>query len=112
MKASCTVGMAGQSWLFFLLVGAVFGLPGTLLGQSPRFESVSVDAFDPDAWNGIVFLARAFNQPANFALRVGSRSGGFLDGDRVFAAVGEVGLMLPMLPTAGLVGGTPRVKRW
>jgi hypothetical protein len=65
-------------------------------GQStPRFDNVSIDALDPEAWNGIVFLARAFNQPAPFALRVGSRSGGFLDGNAIFHAVGEVGPHAP-----------------
>jgi len=61
----------------------------------PHFDSVAIDALDPDAWNGIVFLTRAFDQPAPFALRVGSRSGGFLDGSEIFDAVGEVGPHAP-----------------
>jgi hypothetical protein len=66
------------------------------LGQSaPHFDSVAIDALDPDAWNGVVFLARAFNQPTPFALRVGSRSGDFLDGDKIFDAVREVGAHAP-----------------
>jgi hypothetical protein len=65
---------------------------GDAIGQStPRFDPVVIDALDPDAWNGVVFLARAFNQPAPFALRVGSRSGGFLEGNEIFYAIGEVG---------------------
>jgi hypothetical protein len=69
---------------------------GPAFGQStPHFDNVAIDALDPDAWNGIVFLARAFNQPAPFALRMGSRSGRFLDGDEIFDAVGEVGPHAP-----------------
>src|SRR5579863_1979775 len=65
-------------------------------GQSaPRFDQVEIDALDGDAWNGIVFLGRAFNQPMPFALRVGSRSGGFLDGSQIFDAVREVGPHAP-----------------
>jgi hypothetical protein len=63
--------------------------------RASSFDSVHIDAFDPEAWNGIVFLTRAFNQPAPFALRVGSRSGGFLDGNEIFDAVGEVGPHAP-----------------
>jgi hypothetical protein len=76
----------------FLLCPAL----GPAFAQSmPHFDSVAIDALDPEAWNGIVFLARAFNQPAPFALRVGSRSGGFLDGNEIFDAVGEVGPHAP-----------------
>ena len=76
---------------FFLLCGA-----GEAYGQTaPGFDRVEIDALDPDAWNGIVFLADAFNQPAPFALRAGSRSGGFLDGSEIFDAVGEVGPHAP-----------------
>ncbi|MGD0127555.1 MAG: trehalase family glycosidase [Terriglobia bacterium] len=65
-------------------------------GQTaPHYDSVAIDALDPEAWNGVVFLARAFSQPAPFALRVGSASGGFLDGNQVFDAVGEVGPHAP-----------------
>jgi hypothetical protein len=69
---------------------------GDSFGQgTPHFDSVAIDALDPDAWNGVVFLARAFNQPTPFALRVGSRSGDFLDGDKIFDAVREVGAHAP-----------------
>ena len=63
--------------------------------SSPAFDSVSIGALDPDAWNGIVFLARAFQQPAFFALRLGSRSGNFLDGSDIFNAVAQVGPHAP-----------------
>jgi hypothetical protein len=69
------------------------------LGQNTaaqvHFDSVVIDALDADAWNGIVFLGRAFGQPADFALRVGSRAGRFVDGEQVFDAVGEVGPHAP-----------------
>jgi hypothetical protein len=69
---------------------------GNAFGQgTPHFDSVAIDALDPDAWNGVVFLARAFNQPTPFALRVGSRSSDFLDGDKIFDAVREVGAHAP-----------------
>lgn len=42
-----------------------------------------------------MFLARAPQQSLNFALRFGSRSGNFLDGDEVFNAVSEVGPHAP-----------------
>jgi hypothetical protein len=63
--------------------------------SSPRFENLQIDALDPGAWNGVVFLAKAFQQPMSFALRVGSRSGGFLDGHDIFDAVQEVGPHAP-----------------
>ncbi len=63
--------------------------------SSPAFDSVSIGALDPDAWNGVVFLAKAFQQPAFFALRLGSRSGNFLDGSDIFNAVAQVGPHAP-----------------
>ena len=78
------------STLFFL------ALPSHHFSQSsPAFDSVSIGALDPDAWNGIVFLAKAFQQPAFFALRLGSRSGNFLDGSDIFNAVAQVGPHAP-----------------
>ena len=78
----------------FLVILA--GSTASLFGQSkPSFDSVAIGAFDPQAWNGIVFLARARQQPANFALRIGSKSGAFLDGDDIFNAVSEVGPHAP-----------------
>jgi hypothetical protein len=86
------------TYVMFLILCSFMLWPavGSAFGQStPRFDSVVIDALDPEAWNGIVFLARAVNQPAPFAMRVGSRSGGFLDGNEVFNAVGEVGPHAP-----------------
>ncbi|MGD0128589.1 MAG: trehalase family glycosidase [Terriglobia bacterium] len=80
--------------IFFAVMLCVAG--GNAFGQgTPHFDSVAIDALDPDAWNGVVFLARAFNQPTPFALRVGSRSGDFLDGEKIFDAVREVGAHAP-----------------
>ena len=58
---------------------------------TPAASDVRVDAFDADAWNGVVFLAQSHGQPVSFGLRVGSRSGSFLDGSEIYAAVNEVG---------------------
>jgi len=58
---------------------------------APAISDVRVDAFDSDAWNGIVFLAQSQGQPVSFGLRVGSRSGSYLDGSEIYAAVSEVG---------------------
>ncbi|MGD0325776.1 MAG: trehalase family glycosidase [Terriglobia bacterium] len=85
----------------FVLALKFWILPGDSFGQStPSYDSVVVDSLDADAWNGIVFLSRAFNQPAPFALRVGSRCGRafqdrFLDGEQVIDAVREVGPHAP-----------------
>src|SRR3989442_12036309 len=38
---------------------------GQSFGQStPEYDSVAIESLDPDAWNGIMFLAKAFKQPA------------------------------------------------
>ena len=96
MTADHKKGMTTCCFSSVLLALTICFLPGPCYGQSsPKFDSVSIEAFDADAWNGVVFLARAFNQPTPFALRVGSRSGGFLDGEKIFDAVGEVGPHAP-----------------
>ena len=92
-------GSAGAgAWRRFLFLPFLLSLASTLcFGQAaPAFESVRIGALDADAWNGVVFLARAFDQPAVFAVRVGSeRGGGFLDGNAIFDAVAEVGPHAP-----------------
>jgi len=81
---------------FIIFACAFLAEAVSLSGQSqPHFDSVAIGAFDPEAWNGLVFLARARQQPANFALRFGSRSGSFLDGNDIFNAVSEVGPHAP-----------------
>ena len=78
---SCESSQAGRWPRFWQRVICLFVLSPLLLAPaigvcqtSPTFERVDIGAFDPDAWNGIVFLARAFHQPAGFALRVGSQA--------------------------------------
>ncbi len=85
-------------WRGLVLLMFLISVPGALcFGQaSPTFSSVQVGAFDPAGWNGIVFLARAYHQPVNFAVRVGSQyGGGFLDGLQVDDNVSEVGPHAP-----------------
>ncbi len=59
------------------------------------FDHVAVGAFDPNAWNGLVFDSTAYGQRLPFALRIGSKSGNFLDGEKIFEAVSEVGPHAP-----------------
>src|SRR5271157_3100838 len=61
----------------------------------PRFDRVVIESLDGDAWNGVVFMAKAYQQQISFALRVGSRRGEFLDGEKIFGAVSEVGPHAP-----------------
>jgi hypothetical protein len=60
-----------------------------------KFDSVKVDALDADAWNGVVFAARAFRQPSDFGLRFGSFNQAFIDGPAIFDVVREVGPHAP-----------------
>jgi hypothetical protein len=82
-----------------LVMGVALIASGGLLTfgqQKPTFESIQVGAFDPDAWNGVVFLAEAFHQSAPFALRFGSqRELKYLDGSDIFYMVSEVGPHAP-----------------
>ena len=85
---------------YFLRLGLaiflfVMILPGALSQSRPGFDRVVIDSLDPAAWNGIVFLAKAFEQPASFALRIGSRGNKYLVGNDVFQAVREVGPHAP-----------------
>jgi hypothetical protein len=32
----------------------------------PHFDRVVIDSLDPDAWNGVVFMARAYQQQISF----------------------------------------------
>jgi Trehalase len=80
---------------FVVLLLVLAGIPSS--GQTqPSFQHVQIGALDAEAWNGVVFMARAFDQPAIFAMRVGSqRGGGFLDGNQIFDAVSQVGPHAP-----------------
>lgn len=82
----------GLSLALFLLTASLTDI----LSQSrPGFDRVVIDSLDPAAWNGIVFLAKAFQQPASFALRIGSRSNKYLVGNDIFQTVREVGAHAP-----------------
>jgi Trehalase len=71
-------------------------LPVFLAGQMAQdFSDVSISAFDADAWNGIVFETSAYGQRLPFAIRIGSKSGSFLDGSRIFNAISLVGPHAP-----------------
>lgn len=66
---------------------------------SQSYDRVDIGSFDPDSWNGIVFLAQAFHQQSGFALRIGSQSaksgGTFVDGTAIDSNIGEVGPHAP-----------------
>jgi len=77
------------------ILAVPFLAPAQDVPQRDAFDRVSIGAFDPDAWNGIVFDAEAYGQRVPFAIRVGSKSNNFLDGARIFDAVSEVGPHAP-----------------
>lgn len=89
----------GSLWRPVCFLILVLFTSSLAVGQNPSFERVDIGAYDPDAWNGIVFLTHAFHQSANFALRIGSQSsksgGTFLDGTAVNDDIGEVGPHAP-----------------
>jgi hypothetical protein len=60
-----------------------------------KFDTMHIGAFDPDAWNGIVFDGTAYQERLTFAIRVGSKGREFLDGERIFTAVDAVGPHAP-----------------
>src|SRR2546423_3089480 len=71
-------------------------LPLSLAAQlAQEFSEVHIGAFDADAWNGIVFESKAYGQRVPFAVRIGSKTGTFLDGNRIFDAVSLVGPHAP-----------------
>ena len=83
---------------FVLFVPSVLVAANSEPGQKtePSFERVRIEALDPDAWNGVVFLAKAFGQSSNFALRFGTFSvNTFVDGPDIFDEVREVGPHAP-----------------
>jgi hypothetical protein len=71
-------------------------LPLSLAAQAAQdFSEVHIGAFDADAWNGIVFESKAYGQRVPFAIRIGSKTETFLDGNRIFDAVSLVGPHAP-----------------
>lgn len=91
--------VATVSWrrVICLVVFVLTAAAAVCSGQTqPSFQHVQIGSLDAEAWNGVAFLARAFHQPAVFAMRVGSqRGGGFLDGNEIFDAVSQVGPHAP-----------------
>jgi hypothetical protein len=61
----------------------------------PRFDRVIIESLDADAWNGVVIMPLAYQVQFSFGLRVGTRRGNFLDGEKIFQAVNEVGPHAP-----------------
>jgi len=92
-RTAQTLTKRGRVLSFILLVSTA------VYAQNPSYERVDIGSFDPDAWNGIVFLAKAFQQPTGFALRIGSQSaksgGTFVDGPAIDKNIGEVGPHAP-----------------
>ena len=71
-------------------------LPLSVAAQAGQvFSEVHIGAFDADAWNGIVFESKAYGQRVPFAIRIGSKTDTFLDGNRIFDAVSLVGPHAP-----------------
>lgn len=71
-------------------------LPLSVAAQAVQdFSEVHIGAFDADAWNGLVFESKAYGQRVPFAIRIGSKTDTFLDGNRIFDAVSLVGPHAP-----------------
>lgn len=87
------IGAALQA-LLLLVISAPF-IAGQAQNTPSQFESMHIGAFDPDAWNGIVFDGTAYRERLTFAIRLGSKNGSFIDGDRVFGAADAVGPHAP-----------------
>lgn len=84
------------SWKRLSCLLALALLPVSHAAQMmPEFSPVHIGAFDPDAWNGIVFEPEAYGQRIPFAIRFGSKFNTFIDGDRIFHAVSLVGPHAP-----------------
>lgn len=86
-----------RSAIVVCCLGALLAALPSAGGQTapPHFDSVKVDSLDAEAWNGVVFAAKAFGQPSSFALRFGSFSGNFVDGSAIFDSMHEVGPHAP-----------------
>ena len=92
---SCGITCASSQWQRTVLLFALL-LPMSLAAEvTPGFTDIHIGAFDADAWNGIVFESKAYGQRVPFALRIGSKTDTFLDGERIFDAVSLVGPHAP-----------------
>src|SRR5690242_10192677 len=95
-KSSAPMSQLSHQWQRVSCFLALLLLPLSVAAQmTPEFSAVHVGAFDPDAWNGIVFESEAYGQRIPFAIRFGSKSGTFVDGARVFQVVSLVGPHAP-----------------
>ena len=96
-----TKAIISRSCPSLVLLAILFFTPGLFAQErirtqgEPRFDRVVIESLDGDAWNGVVFMAKAYQQQISFALRVGSRRGRLLDGEKIFSAVSEVGPHAP-----------------
>ena len=93
MSRKLYLSLALLAMLFF--TSGLFAQERERAQGGPRFDRVVIESLDPDAWNGVVFMAKAYEQQISFGLRVGSRRGNFLDGEKIFDAVSEVGPHAP-----------------
>src|SRR5436853_3569486 len=85
----------GARWEHAAIFPALL-LPLSLAAQVAQdFSEIHIGAYDADAWNGIVFESKAYGQRVPFAIRIGSKTGTFLDGNRIFDAVSLVGPHAP-----------------
>src|SRR5262249_886099 len=81
----------GRQWAHPVLFLAVVVPLSVGARVAQDFSEVHIGAFDADAWNGIVFESKAYGQRVPFAIRIGSKTDTFLDGNRIFDAVSLVG---------------------
>ena len=103
MKSLANYAPAAQmaaitSGLRSVIACVILAIPLSAVPQTPQadpFDHVAIGAFDPNAWNGLVFDATAYGQHLPFAMRIGSKSGSFLDGEKIFDAVSQVGPHAP-----------------
>jgi hypothetical protein len=92
---NCKPSLALALPAFLFLTSGLFAQERGRAQGEPRFDRVVIESLDSDAWNGVVFMAKAYQQQISFGLRVGSRRGHFLDGQKIFSAVSEVGPHAP-----------------
>jgi len=89
------LGRSHRHCLVLVLVLILLVVSRSQARPDPEFDRLTIDSLDATAWNGIVFLAKSLEQPASFALRVGSRGSKYLVGKDVFDVIREVGPHAP-----------------
>jgi hypothetical protein len=96
-----TKAIISRSCPSLVLLAILFFTPGLFAQErirtqgEPRFDRVVIGSLDAEAWNGVVFMVKAYQQQVSFALRMGSRRAEFLDGEKIFNALSEVGPHAP-----------------